>query len=128
MFKKFMNGRYGMDDFNRIIAIVFLVIAIISAATTWFLLIPAVILFGYFMFRLISKDKEKRKAEDLKFKQILNRIYNWFALQIKKIKNHKTTRYITCPGCKTVSSLPAKKGNFTLICPKCGTRFKAKIR
>ncbi len=64
---RFMQGRYGTDQFGRFLSgvcVVLLVISLFSEHDIWFLLALAVLIYNYF--RMFSKNISRRYAENQK--------------------------------------------------------------
>ena len=78
-------------------------------------------------FRMFSRNIVARSAENRKFLPIYNAVTGWFKLTFKKIRDRKDYRYIKCPVCKAQLRVRNKKGNHTVLCPKCGSEFNKKI-
>lgn len=125
---RFMAGRYGGDQLNNfLLIIVMLMIAVNVFVNSYILWIVYMLLWGWSIFRMMSRNIYKRQAENAKFLKLWNPVKGWFKLVKNKWRDRKTHVYKKCPKCKAVLRLPKKKGNRTVKCPKCGNRFDITI-
>ena len=124
---RFMYGRNGGDHlglFTLGVAIVMdvanmfvkneVAYAALSAVSAVFLVLT--------LFRMFSKNLQKRRAENTKFLQKV-----WWPLKgkVNRMKD-KDHRYFTCPNCRTVCRVPRGKGNIVITCPKCRGQIRGK--
>lgn len=128
---RFMYGRYGNDNLNRTLVIVYLVLAFIGMflhgiAKITVLAVSLVTVYFVF-FRMFSKNIYKRSAENRKFLTLKTNFKNFFKLKKSMWRDRKTHSYKKCPYCKAVLRLPKKKGEHRVDCPKCKREFKVKI-
>jgi Zn finger protein HypA/HybF involved in hydrogenase expression len=79
---------------------------------------------GICLFRMLSKDIEKRRMENYKFSILISPVYSWFKKKQKRVVDAKTHKYFECPNCKTNLRVPKGKGNIVITCPKCKTELK----
>ena len=126
-FARFMYGRNGGDQLGLFIiwaAIALNIINIFVQSDAAYAAVSAVstVLMVWALFRMFSKNLQKRRAENAKFLQKV-----WWPLKGKlhrlKDKDH---RYFTCPNCRTVCRVPRGKGKIVITCPKCRTRIQGK--
>jgi len=125
---RFMYGRNGLDQLSMGMVAVELVVYVISlfiggtVGTVLYFLCLAV--WGIIIFRALSKDLYKRRAENTKF-------LNWWmpiqrklmdAKQRAKDKDHK---YFRCK-CGAYCRVPKGKGKIIITCPKCKSKIEAK--
>lgn len=125
---RFMMGRYGNDQLNNfilalIVAVLIVEIFIDSIAVTAIYLA----LWCLMIFRMMSRNVYKRRAENDKFIKLWNPIKNKLKLIKNKYRDRKTHVYKKCPQCKTVLRLPKQQGKHTVKCPRCFERFDIKI-
>lgn len=119
-----MRGRYGTDQLNFFLLIVSILILLITTLlkVNYGILISVVILvFCYF--RMFSKKTWKRSAENTKFLRLVYPITKRFNSVKKKWKDRKTHKYYKCPNCKQELRVPKGRGEITITCPKCHTKF-----
>lgn len=127
-FQRFMTGRYGADEFSRVlsgVAVVCLVAAMFAGALP-FLGIFYWIGLGlmvYSWYRMFSRNVSKRCEENQKF-------LNWRYRMAAKRDAAKTRfaqrgiyRFYKCPGCRQRVRVPRGRGKICITCPKCHREF-----
>ena len=126
-FARFMYGRNGGDQLGLFMIWVAITLDIINIFVKndviyGVLGVVSGVLVFLALFRMLSKNLQKRRAENAKFLQKV-----WWPLKGKlhrlKDKDH---RYFTCPNCRTVCRVPRGKGKIVITCPKCRTRIQGK--
>lgn len=128
-----MQGRNGPDQLTVLTFVVYVIVSVINSffkrhfAVYITLCVIMALLLAYVAFRMLSKNVGKRQLENEKFMVFWRRIRPKFILFKDRIKDIKTKRYRTCPGCKNVLRLPYSRGKHTVRCPKCGKEFKVRI-
>ncbi|MBP1757119.1 MAG: hypothetical protein H6Q59_3517 [Firmicutes bacterium] len=122
--RRFMYGRYGLDQFTRALIIFSLILSVI---TTFFrvpgLIIIAYLPFLYALFRALSKDYQRRTGENNAYLRLAGNVknkLNHLKLWLVGTKSHK---YYTCPKCKQTVRVPRGKGKIAITCPKCKNEF-----
>lgn len=137
MFRRFLNtvaqfmcGRYGNDQLNRFLFILYFVVWAISLlfreglAGIFFALILWTIL-GFLLFRTLSRNIPRRQAENRWFLDRWYPVKRWFSHQFTRVKDIRRYRYRRCPACRAMLRLPIKRGRRTVTCPRCRGQFKA---
>ena len=130
---RFMYGRNGVDRLTLTMVWTALVLDIINIflrekVPLAYSIIGTVagIITLLALFRMFSRNLEKRRAENAAFLQKvwwpLKRRFDSGRLQ-RMDKEHK---YFTCPNCKTVCRVPVGKGKIVITCPKCGREIHGK--
>ncbi|MGN0153424.1 MAG: hypothetical protein ACI4A3_03160 [Lachnospiraceae bacterium] len=125
----FMQGRYGVDQLSSFLIWTALVIALIGM----FVRIPflqilcwAMIIYAYV--RILSRNINKRYAQNQKFLNATWGIRNAFAKVKYRIKYGKQTaepyRIYKCRKCGQKIRIPRGKGKIMVTCPKCKYQFK----
>jgi len=125
---QFMIGRYGMDEMYFGLVAVWFFLTVINSfvqSTLLSLLGTAVLIFG--LYRFMSRNHAKRRAENEKFLKLWRPVKNWLTFQRDRFRDRKTARYRKCKHCKAIIRLPNQKGKHTVRCPKCGERFDVRI-
>lgn len=125
-----MNGRYGIDQFNRFLlgfACVLLFIAVFLRGTLIYVGIfvrtISVITLLIFYYRMFSRKFDKRHLENNLYMKYKDRYQHFF----KKIKFNllqgKSHHIYRCPSCKQKIRVPRGKGKIQITCPKCQAAF-----
>ncbi|MEE1318626.1 MAG: MJ0042-type zinc finger domain-containing protein [Ruminococcus sp.] len=128
----FMQGRYGMDTLNNFLVAVFFVLWVVNIfvfnrVASLVIDLLQLTVAGLVIFRMLSRNINKRSLENRKFTPVYNAVKNWFKLTIRKFKERKDFRYLKCPVCKAQLRVKNKKGKHTVRCPRCGSEFEKKI-
>lgn len=125
---RFMQGRYGVDQFSRFLLILGLIAVFVSSVfmdnivgiafymSGWALLI-------YCYFRIFSRNVQKRYAENQVFLMRTYKVRVFFQKQINIWQQRRTHHIYTCPSCRQKIRIPRGKGRIEVRCPKCGTTF-----
>ena len=121
---RFMYGRNGADQLCMAMILTALALNIVNAFVTVDLVYVilhtlSTVLTVWMVFRMFSRNLQKRRAENAKF---LNKI--WWPLKrrfgaVKQQTQDKEHKYFTCPNCRTVCRVPRGKGKIVITCPKC---------
>ncbi len=123
---RFFAGRYGTDQLNSVLLVTYLALYVISLFTHWSILYwVALVLLFVTLFRSMSRQTDRRRAENARFLQLVRPMS-------RKLKNLKLRlkdrdhRYFKCPNCKQQMRVPRGKGRITVHCRSCGTSFEKK--
>jgi hypothetical protein len=113
--QNFMTGRAGIDQLGWFLLIVGLVLNLLGT----FLGIAVLCLLAYIPFvlmiyRMFSRNLEKRQRENAAFTGVFRRLRD---------REH---RYFSCPRCHQRVRVPKGKGKISIRCPQCGERFVKK--
>lgn len=126
-FTNFMMGRYGPDQLGLALVIGSLLMSLLSSLTRFGLLgLAGYVLVFFAFFRFLSRNLEKRRAENDRF------IKYWWPIRTKlknrldEVKSAKQYKFFRCPSCKNRLRVPRGKGRIRITCPKCGLRFEKK--
>lgn len=121
-----MVGRYGGDQLNLTLIVIYLVLYFVAIFTHWVVLdFIAMVLVFITLFRVFSRDVERRRAENVRFLQMVRPIH-------RKLKSCRTRmqdkehRYFKCPNCGQQMRVPRGKGRITVHCRSCGATFEEK--
>lgn len=126
LIRKFMVGRYGLDDFGKFLLKCYLFLLVIDILFQWKILFILEVVFVIFIFyRIFSKDVYKRVKENRHYMEVCGRIRELFRETKKSFQHTKTHVYKKCPKCKTMLKLklPKTRGIKHTTCPDCHTRF-----
>lgn len=127
-FIRFMYGRYGVDSLYYALFAVWGVITVINIfAQSAVLSVLGTASAVWMIWRSLSRNIQKRRAENEKYMILRRPVKSWLILQRDRIRDRKTARYRKCTHCSAIVKLPVKKGKHTVVCPKCGGRFDVRI-
>lgn len=122
--QNFMRGRYGPDQLSIFLLVLFLIISVVSSFTGLpILMYLSLLLILWCWFRILSRKAYKRSAENTKFLRMVYPITSRVHVLKKRLRDRKTYKYYKCPKCKQELRVPKGKGEITITCPKCKTKF-----
>ena len=123
--QRFMYGRYGNDQLNVGLMVLYLVLYLLYWLTGADLLywVSMVVLFTA-LFRLLSRSHAKRRAENAKFLQAVVPLLKWYRLR-RTIRQDKEHCYFKCPNCGQQLRVPRGKGKITVT---CGRLLRRKVQ
>ena len=125
---QFMSGRYGMDKFFYGIAASAFIISFLNLFfRNYILQLLVYALFGYALFRILSRNIEARRRENIWFTKKLDFIKQRKAFYDRK-KADSLHIYKKCPACKAILRLPHRIGIHTTVCPRCNKEFTVKVK
>ena len=123
---RFMTGRYGEDQFNVFLMVLYVSLYVIFLFTRLvFLELLAVSLVFFSLFRALSRNLPRRRAENARFLQIVRPLIRRFSAFRARAKD-KEHRYFKCPNCGQQMRVPRGKGRITVHCRSCGATFEEK--
>jgi len=126
-FAHFMMGRNGLDQMGRGLLWAYIALLALSFLGLPILRYAALALIVYLFWRMLSKNRAKRQAENWKYIAFQRKFTGWFSLQRRKWKDRKNYRYRSCSHCNAIVRLPNKKGEHVVSCPKCHQDFDVRI-
>ena len=119
--RRFMYGRYGVDQLNIFLLITAVVITVIAmilsrlgAVCRLIGALMSLISYGFlifYLFRFLSRNLEKRILENRRYLTWKSRILD------------RQNRYYRCPNCKQTVRVPRDRGKICIKCPKCSEKF-----
>ena len=119
----FFQGRYGTDSLNRFLLALFLMFMLLYLFTGAFWMdILCLVLAALMSFRMLSKDYERRSAENQKFLQILASFRSRLG-QLRNCRKDSAHRICVCPHCQQKLRVPKGKGKIRITCPRCRSDF-----
>lgn len=131
--QRFMMGRNGFDKLCRFLFILYALLVVTSFFLIRFSLAHLIIYIlelmvaGYIVFRVLSKNLYKRSRENMAYMKIETAVINFFLRQKNRFRDIKTHRYVKCKTCKAQLRVRRVKGKHTVRCPKCGNTFGVNI-
>ena len=124
--QRFMYGRYGSDQLNIFLLVVYLAALLLSGLPGLGMLeFVALALMAWALFRMLSRNYAARRAENAKFLKLVGPVVRWYRLR-RTIRRDKEHRYFKCPGCGQQLRVPRGKGKITVNCRSCGASFQEK--
>ena len=123
---RFMMGRYGMDQLNIAMMVLYLILYVVFLFTRLAILdILVLVLLFVTLFRMLSRNLDRRRAENARFLQLVRPICR----RIKSCRirmQDREHRYFKCPNCGQQMRVPRGKGRITVHCRSCGATFEGK--
>ncbi len=127
-----MQGRRGIDQFNRFLMIAAMVMMLAAMfcgrlpALYYILYYAGLAMFVYAYYRALSRNLYKREREN-----------NWYLSMKYKLTKGKSFQqrryerqfyaYFKCPGCGQKMRAPKGKGTIKVRCHRCNTEFNKKV-
>lgn len=128
--KNFMAGRNGIDKLTYGLLVVYCFIAAVKIflrPIPWAWIAVSVMQYAflaYIIFRVLSRNVQKRYRENFKFEQFLS-AWKPYAQHLKlRFTYRKTHRFRTCKHCGEFLRLKKGSGKRVITCPKCGAELK----
>ena len=124
--QRFMYGRYGNDQLNMVLVLLSLALYLVFVVTSWtFLYAVSFMLMAAALFRCLSRNYDRRRAENGKFLSLVQPVTRWYRLR-RTIRRDKDHCYFKCPNCGQPLRVPRGKGRITVTCRGCGASFQEK--
>lgn len=132
-------GRTGVDALGKTftwIALLLMLVTMFTHSNIAYLLAMACLI--YSIWRMFSKNYQKRYNENQNFLQKTAKIRFFFMRLAQNIKNtfakarydmdqHRTYKIFRCPSCKQKLRVPRGRGKIQVTCSKCRTQFIKKV-
>ncbi len=136
MFGNLFTGRNGIDRYS-----LFLILISLPVFLYPYVWVLGLAVFGYSVFRIFSKNLDKRRKELYRFDELnrtlARKLFQLFQsmkglfLKLRKfivrygtrMQQRKEYVFIKCPQCKKTLRLPRKKGKLKATCPVCQAEF-----
>ena len=124
--RRFMYGRYGNDQLNLTLMTVYLLLYLVFIFFRLELLywVSFCLLFVT-LFRMLSRNLERRRMENARFLRAVNPLVRWFRFR-RTIRRDKDHVYFKCPNCGQQLRVPRGRGKITVTCRSCGASFQEK--
>ena len=124
---RFMQGRHGADNLSFFTLIAGLVISLLSSFLgSGLLSILGLGLYAWTLFRMLSRNNEKRLAENRKYLALTSDIKTKSRQFIKRLQNRKDYKYFKCPNCKVLLRMKKGTGDKEITCVRCNHQFHQK--
>ena len=125
--RNFMIGRNGADQLSMAMLIAGIVLSLLTTITRLAVFnVLGLIVLILTIFRMFSRNLEKRRAENQKFVNFRANFGTNSKQLMNRLKNMKKYKYFKCPQCGARLRLPRKVGEVTVTCGKCKNQFKQK--
>ena len=122
--QNFMRGRYGVDQLSIFLLVIYIVVTLLTGFFQLPLLSYASLeILIWCWFRILSRKTYKRSKENTTFLRMVFPITSRYRSLKKRFRDRKTHKYYRCPNCKQELRVPKGKGEITITCPKCKTKF-----
>ena len=121
---RFMYGRYGQDQLNLCLLVSYLLLYLVYVFTRFIYWLSWALL-CWTLFRMLSRNAPRRRAENAKFLELIGPVQRWFHLR-RTIYKDKEHCYFKCPHCGQQLRVPRGKGKITVTCRACGASFEEK--
>lgn len=122
--QNFMMGRYGADQLGQLFlecSVIFLLISLFTRLDIFYVM--ALGLMGYEYYRMMSKQVERRFAENQKYLTWRYQLVVKWNRKKEHFKQRKIYHFYKCPSCKQKVRVPKGKGKICITCPKCKNEF-----
>ena len=120
---RFMQGRYGNDQFNRFLMILALAAMVLSILWKPQLYLAALGFLGWGYYRMFSRKVYSRAMENQKYLTIREKVLCRLRRGKRELEQRKGYHIYKCPGCGQRVRIPRGKGKVEVHCPKCGKDF-----
>lgn len=122
--QRFMYGRYGTDQLNLTLLVLYLVLYLAAALLRLEVLYwLSLAVLAFLLFRTLSRNPARRRAENAKFLQVVGPVQRWLRFR-RTVHRDKEHRYFKCPNCGQQLRVPRGKGKITVTCRSCGASFE----
>ena len=119
---RFMAGRYGGDQLNLFLIVLYLALYAASLFTRLLALeLLGTVVLVVCLLRSLSRNPERRREENARFLQLVRPIRRWWTNA-----HDREHRYFKCPNCGQNMRVPRGKGRITVHCRACGAVFEEK--
>lgn len=124
---RFMQGRHGADNLGVFTLFAGLACSLVgSFIRISFLSLIGLILYIITLFRMFSRNHDRRMAENRKYIELTSGWKTRISQFIKRTKNRRNYRYFKCPNCKVLLRMKRGSGEKDITCVRCGHQFKQK--
>ena len=122
-----MYGRYGTDELNLVLMILGIIVMFLSRIFWfWPLAIISYALYIYALFRMFSRNLQKRAHENEIYLQKTNKWRTSLHQARVRFKNRKQYKYFKCPQCGVRLRLTRGCGEKNIVCSQCKHTFHVK--
>ena len=120
----FFQRHPGADFYSLFWLLVFLVLGGLGRLfpPLW---IPALVALVYLLFRVFSKNAERRQMENARFLALFRDAKGWFRRK-GQMRTDGEYAYFRCPTCGQRMRLPRGVGRVRITCKNCSAEFETK--
>jgi hypothetical protein len=128
MFRRMFIGRNGPDQLSLALTILACVISLISnsfkSVFLYYIFFGlSLLLFACAVFRMFSRNIDRRRKENSAFMNLVNSIKMWYYNSKASRQQRKYYKVFRCPKCGQKLRVPKGKGKVSIKCSKCGNRI-----
>lgn len=128
-FRVFMQGRYGIDELNQVLSrlgTALVIVALLFRKDAYAKVFSglACLLLLWMLFRMCSKNIEKRRGENYKYFVLKQNTLGRMRASKERAQGQRTHKYFDCPNCKQQVKVPRGHGKIVITCPVCKTEFE----
>ena len=124
--QRFMYGRYGMDQLNIALLLVYLVLYLISGLfRSHTLRLLSFLCLITVTVRFFSRRADQRREENARFLNAVGPLLRRYNVN-KSRRQDKDHSYFKCPNCGQQLRVPKGKGKISITCRSCGASFQEK--
>ncbi|HHU50000.1 MAG: hypothetical protein ACOYEH_01565 [Caldicoprobacterales bacterium] len=125
---RFMYGRYGTDQLNIALFVIYFLLLLINLFTRN-LILPILMwaVLIWTLFRSLSRNIYARQRENMFFLKLWRPVKSGITLNLRRLREIRTHRFRRCIRCKTVLRLPRRTGKHKVRCPRCQHRFNVRV-
>ena len=124
---RFMQGRHGPDNLGMFTLFTGRGCSIIGSITgVGILSLLGMGLYIWTLFRLFSKNNDKRIEENRKYISLTSGWKTKSSQFVKRLKNSREYRYFRCPNCKLLLRMKRGSGEKEVTCARCRHQFRFK--
>lgn len=124
---RFMMGRHGADNLGMFTLFTGLACSLLGSFTRVSILsLIGLVLYIITLFRMFSRNHEKRAAENRKYIELTSGWKTKIRQFTRRMKNRRDYRYFKCPNCKVLLRMKRGSGEKDITCVRCGHQFRQK--
>ena len=124
---RFMQGHHGPDNLGVFTLLTGLICSLVASFTGVAILsFIGMALYIWTLFRMFSRNHEKRIAENRKYIELTSGWKTKLVQFSKRMKNRRDYKYFKCPNCKVLLRLKRGCGEKDITCVRCGHQFRQK--
>ena len=124
---RFITGRHGADNLGMFTLLAGLACSLLGSFTRVGILSPiGFALYIITLFRMFSRNHEKRAAENRKYIELTSGWKTKIRQFTRRMKNRRDYRYFKCPNCKVLLRMKRGSGEKDITCVRCGHQFRQK--